>query len=306
LADVWLQSAGLRCNEQTESVYQKIQKVLEDGIEKYRGLILKVSQRYEEDIPTLPKAFRAPGSADTQECKVERQIDYVIMRNNEKEYTDLPRVSRTYRIAYNRHALLDGEYSEAISGAQSSFQAYSQVINSSVKTPQFLQLLENSFLRFLIIDERFAEHQHDRSDVYEKLRISTAYSVTLGEDEAARKKNQVTIVDNKESETLWLSSSSKELVDENYQVLIIHQGVLDKLFEKNRRKESGKRLLRDLATIIPVIVVTSGRGEPDDVPEGTLFLPFSNIEASLLSSSPEKLRLTKNVMQLKSKRSRGA
>jgi hypothetical protein len=70
-------------------------------------------------------------------------------------------------------------------------------------------------------------------------------------------------------------------------LLIIHQGIFDKIKETNPRK-----LILDLKDSFPFIQITSGRGKPENVPKGEKFIEFSNIE-QVMKEYSEDLILTK-------------
>lgn len=77
-------------------------------------------------------------------------------------------------------------------------------------------------------------------------------------------------------------------------LLVIHQGVIDKLRENNIPFD-----IIQAKDKIPYIIITSGRGYPSNLPIGVKFLPFSLIEFFLMSRYPEKLLFLKIVMSLR-------
>ena len=59
-----------------------------------------------------------------------------------------------------------------------------------------------------------------------------------------------------------------------------------------------KEILEDLRQSIPRVVVTTGRGRPENIPADEKVLPFSVIESSLFKRYPEKLIFVNTIMNL--------
>ena len=87
------------------------------------------------------------------------------------------------------------------------------------------------------------------------------------------------------------------MLEKKWDILIIHQGVIDKWFSRHSKTEVGK-LIGNLQNKVMYPVITSGRGRPDNIPEHIKVLPFSVIESTLFSSCPEKILLTSTIMNL--------
>jgi hypothetical protein len=77
------------------------------------------------------------------------------------------------------------------------------------------------------------------------------------------------------------------------EVLLIHQGILDKAFDKDVAAR-----VADLKDNIPFVAVISGRGKPDTVPYGVRFLPFSGVQACMVSKVVDKTLLVRQLMAL--------
>ncbi len=82
-----------------------------------------------------------------------------------------------------------------------------------------------------------------------------------------------------------------------FDVLVIHQGIIDKWWERHN-KDKVSIILNDLRLSIPRVIVTTGRGRPDNIPDHEKVLPFSVIESSLFRRYPEKLILVNTIMNL--------
>jgi hypothetical protein len=77
------------------------------------------------------------------------------------------------------------------------------------------------------------------------------------------------------------------------EVLLIHQGILDK-WTASREVNASLELL-DVKDEIPWIAVTSGRGKPEQIPYGVRFLPFTGLQACLINERFDKLLLIRQL-----------
>lgn len=90
----------------------------------------------------------------------------------------------------------------------------------------------------------------------------------------------------------------------NFDIIIIHQGVIDKWFPKDANNSAVVAMFLewlkrvDKAGTRRHVVVTTGRGKPDSIPANACILPFSSIENCLFKQYPEKLILTNTIMSL--------
>ena len=98
---------------------------------------------------------------------------------------------------------------------------------------------------------------------------------------------------------LWPSSGNFE-----GDVLIIHQGIIDKWYdslptknEKNK-KEDIENLIIALKLKFPYVIITSGRGRPDDVPRKVRFIPFSSFGSAPQGNLYEKHSLIQQVLAI--------
>jgi len=265
----------------------------EDIVLRYWEFIESHFIKYEEEIKTFPEVLRANGDTNDGWDGYLSLIDANIMiHTDEKEFNKL---KENKHISYNRHSMIECEiYSEALSGSQIYFSLLS---NSSrdkyLRSKIVLQLLENAIIRMLIIDERVAQFVHKDEDIintFKNMRITIPFAVKKEKGSEPIILVQESSVN--EDDTIKLN----EIVDNKYDVLIIHQGVLEKLIDSNK-KNIGE-YLNKLKEKIPFVVVTSGRGSPSTLPDDAKLLPFSNIESFILKSYPEKFLLTQTLMKI--------
>ncbi len=82
--------------------------------------------------------------------------------------------------------------------------------------------------------------------------------------------------------------------DNTADFLVIHQGLLDKWcteHSKSDKKEATKHLIRKFKQKFPFVLVTSGRGRPDEVPPATRFIPVSSFATDMQQDRYEKFTL---------------
>ena len=91
----------------------------------------------------------------------------------------------------------------------------------------------------------------------------------------------------------------------DFDVLIIHHGIIENILKKSFGKEQQivskddmEWFLESLRQYIPYIVIDSGRGIPSNLPEREKFLPFSLIENYLMRDQIAKYSLSKVIMSL--------
>ena len=222
-----------------------------------------------------------------------------------------------------------------VSPASATFMAEEE----RAKSQSFLSwMYENALSRILIVDERTADFVMKHTNVSEVFaqmgiwvfdhnswkrqgRRSEAIdsevqdSVCQSNEGAKDDKNKSSLLKSKKESLLKddelhlsaslseavLENSSSELGDlvEKFDVLIIHQGLIDKWFPAVARNvDRMERFLNNLKILFPYVVITTGRGTPANTPETARIIPFSVIEKTLFRSSPEKLVLMEAVMNV--------
>ena len=236
-------------------------------------------RKYEEDIPTLPKirwakkesSNNGDGLDKVSIFKTESPANHTIIR-------------------YVRHDnTTAGFYAEALSGSQSYLNALDQF---ELKNIDFtVRLVENALLRVLIVDERVCNFFATRpEELYScrKMRIFAGDFTMAEAKQPARAGFEKLDKDNK---------TNFGIAQERYDILIIHQGVIDKWCSAHDKK-TVDNLLKSLEKVVPFVVVTTGRGRPDNIPEDARVLPFTSVESTIFRKYPEKLVLVNTVMNI--------
>lgn len=81
-------------------------------------------------------------------------------------------------------------------------------------------------------------------------------------------------------------------------ILIVHQGVLDKAFT-DKSKENLQEVVTAMKNTFQYIIVTSGRGKPDNVPENAKFILLSDMMINFRCNAyPDKLGIINLIMSL--------
>lgn len=78
-------------------------------------------------------------------------------------------------------------------------------------------------------------------------------------------------------------------------IFIIHQGILDKMGVGKR--EDGEQFIKAVYEEVKYCYVTTGRGEPTNMPSNARYIPFSSLETALMKAYPEKLMLMQTLMK---------
>lgn len=292
--------------------------------------ILGISKDY---VPyTLPKDLRINlGSSDNEPYnnRLNLQNNFIMVetpptRSNCIYLNNLNNAVVSNKIIYARHRNLDSAtvdclYFESLTGAAQHFPIISQLPEDDYyKKKMIYQLVENGLINVGICDERFAQSTIFSTSMpgsltyneyliasgvyvvgkfltYQIPNIQPDLVVFIEEDnninvQLAKKTQE------QNGQYKWeIDSKNNKKIDINLQFLIIHQGILDKLGETKKEIEDK---LDKLKTRIPFIVVTSGRGRPENVPDNVKFLPFANLEATMLSKPHSKFILTQLLMNL--------
>lgn len=248
-------------------------------------------RKYEERIATLPQQYKGVKKPKETHLPFAGFGVDIVCSETGKEAD----------ISYNRHAT-DGAklYSEPLSGSQTYLNALS---NLSPDDSQWaMRLAENGLLRIAIIDERvrafIAAHGEDIRKTYESMHI------------AVMDTEQVPTINADKTEfpdLMKLPYAVKNADDTDFDLVVIHQGIIDKWWQNKHGKKDVASLLRTLrapedssrGTAPPrFVVVTTGRGRPDNIPDNEKVLAFSSIEAFLFKRYPEKLNLVNSLMNI--------
>ena len=96
--------------------------------------------------------------------------------------------------------------------------------------------------------------------------------------------------------------SFQELIDKyrrQFDILIIHQGIIDKWFHLSVRTAQHEAVLLEiLRLLVPYVILTTGRGRPANIPDSARVLPFEVISNALFKRYPEKSKIIGAIMNL--------
>ena len=256
-------------------------------------------RKYEERIPTLPVGY-SKLTDDMQEISL-ATINQYFDKNN----VDIKLVTSDAMIKYCRHdkeLSNNGFYAEALSGSQTYLNQLHQLLHSTPdgNLGQFVQLVENGLIRVLVMDERVSNFLKPRPEMIKTFSAMRIWAIDPEMTELTE--NDITV----RTDKLLVFSPQKEkkdfdieIPDKTFDILIIHQGIIDKWWEGGKHDRSNvARLLLNHQRHVPYVVVTTGRGRPDNIPNFAKVLPFSTVESCLFRSNPEKLTLVNTVMNI--------
>lgn len=143
-------------------------------------------------------------------------------------------------------------------------------------------LVECALMRILIIDERASKFEKEHPEV---AWIFKKACITVWDDTA----DQIKTKD---------SSGLKFNVFDNFDIVIIHQGIIDKILPNDHSKQSVENFLQKLKEHSRYVVITTGRGMPSNVPATARVLPFSVVENTMFTRYPEKMLLVDTIMNI--------
>jgi radical SAM superfamily enzyme YgiQ (UPF0313 family) len=189
-------------------------------------------------------------------------------------------------------------YFESLSGVAQHFLLLAKPPNDDyMRKKIFLQAIENGLLRIGIVDERVAQSSilTDYYNYIDAGQIFIFKKFLNYEIPNVRTKRHGEISFENEIKITKSINASRNCEECDLDFLIIHQGILDKVC---KNKEKAEELIKKLKTKVPFIVVTSGRGEPSNIPENVKFLPFANIESTIGIKPHSKFILTQILMNL--------
>lgn len=245
-------------------------------------------RKYEERIVTLPRQYKG---AATPKASLLEFGDFGVdiacgATAGPIQHAD---------ISYNRHDTDDAPlYSEPLSGSQTYLNALSNL--SGDDTQWVMRLAENGLLRIAIIDERvrafIAEHGEEIKRTYASMHIAvvdTSLPPTIKADEAVLP-------------DLMKLPFIVDPGDDDFDLVVIHQGIIDKWWPGKHGKDEVRDILHSLRNPTGggsrFVVVTTGRGRPDSIPDNEKVLAFSSVEAFLFKRYPEKLNLVNSLMNI--------
>ena len=240
-------------------------------------------------------------------------------------------------VDYRRHFQYDNYnaneqlYAESLSGTQTYLNSLFQIKDDSGSTGLVTSLYEAGLMRVLIIDERVADfiRKHDGiAEAFAKMNMwvvddkqllkpnidGTAFAKSESEMNSVNglvtfnSKNFVAFRDrfrdawNSEKKARDLHEMLHKLYatsETRFDILIIHQGLIDKWFDGMSLSEKEMELFIEYwRDIVPYVVITTGRGTPANTPKTARILPFSVVENTLYKKYPEKLVLVDTIMNI--------
>ena len=298
---------------------EKLKKRIKENIEKLKTKLVDhlvgaypathaLLRKYAELIDTLPEGFCMTQKSNREEpqnqqnaqvyCKEKLLVDsiggvgemYLRRGDVSDEFKDLVRKPN---ITYSRHGdqLKNRIYRSGLSGSQSSFSQFQHLEycdDKETHLSMFAQLVENALMRVLIVDERVSNFLSARPRVAEKLKdMHIEYAKTNIDW------NKFNCYSGWKEKNYIVS-----LLCHKYDVLIIHQGIIDKMLGDSCSLGNVENFLNKVKEIIPYAVITTGRGRPTNTPASARILPFPCIERYLFKEWPEKFLLINSVMNL--------
>lgn len=242
-------------------------------------------RKYEEDIPTLPEIS---WSKKGTEKKIDASTDGKVVSLDKVEMVK-PKSPEDHTIRYVRHDNTSSSfYAEALSGSQSYLNALDQF---ELKNLDFtVRLVENALLRVLLVDERVCNFFATRPKELQACRKMRIFSGDVAMAEASQLARTDFVQLSKTGNVFGIKKG-------DFDILVIHQGIIDKWCSAHDKKTVDK-LLKDLENVVPFVVVTTGRGRPDNIPDDARVLPFTTVESTIFRKYPEKLVLVNTVMNI--------
>ena len=265
-------------------------------------------RKYEERILTLPVIFT---------------------ENEGKDNSKVHSQGSGKRIVYERHAGVDDFlpdqmlYQESLSGTQSYIYDLIQYQNKTGSQKISTKLYENGLARVVIIDERVSKFLRDRPEMIKTFCHMGIWCVdeTNFSDHGSNFHNAIDsletfgsllvldkaqideFINSLKNESSTSDGETGKKSDEKgrkvFDVLIIHQGIIDKwLSHAGADSKKVEEFIERLKEEIPYVVITTGRGTPANIPDSARILPFSIIEATLFKKHPEKLVLVDTIMSI--------
>ena len=286
-----------------ESKFSGFLKYLEkSALEQARVFLTK----YEENIITLPSGYDVSGN--TPSCDSD---EWILSNDNVKKWdvrisytgaTSVEGMQDVQTIEYRRHFDFSKEakcvgakdfpnvrYIEALSGTQTYLNSLVQMshrTSGALDKRMVSMLLETGLMRILIIDERVAKFAVDHPDVGRAF-----LNMGIEAIDECHELSRRLICD-----TVDLSG---ELFAYRREILIVHQGIIDKLCNHHDSLSVAKLIDRILLSgLFRYVVITTGRGTPANLPLQARVLPFSTVEGTLFRKYPEKFLLINAIMSI--------
>ncbi|MBC8459752.1 MAG: hypothetical protein H8D67_17305 [Deltaproteobacteria bacterium] len=170
-------------------------------------------------------------------------------------------------------------------------------------------LLETSFFKILVVDERIGEKALDSTSAnmerFKMLANMGVFIVThVGDTPVGKDISEQAFSLTIHNNTLSLMRNGKEY--KQFHFLVIHQGVIENeevraFLEKGLGLDkncSPEDLVRKISHYVPFVVIDSGRGIPANMPQNAKFLTFSALQDMILRKNPAKYQLIQILLRL--------
>ena len=197
-------------------------------------------------------------------------------------------------------------YTEALSGAQFHFSTLESPMSDYRAFKLIFQILETSFTRILIADERVSEFykrcSSEKRELINEMGVTIPFVLNFNIEKDEMKimltDEEIKVNNERNSSVTFDNEITLKTGESKYDVLIIHQGILDKLW---KNKDNIKQNLCKVKQTIPFIAITSGRGTPSELPDYEKFIPFSELREFFIKDYPEKILLLNSIFKVISK-----
>lgn len=266
-------------------------------------------RKYEERICTLPEGFSEKGDNDVPAWNWEKRMNgdvkslKILFTCNDSTKKD---AKSKGDYCYFRHADPPGKvkgYCEPLSGSQGCLNVLTSfkrdVLELSNRDKGNLdlrnrviqlmaRLVETAKLQVLIVDERVRKFMDDHPEVGKLIK---GIGIEVWDDNMKKVRKMF-------SHEGYRSRKQDGKQDGNDKILVIHQGIIDKLLGKHEDKNEVSQWLDRVEKSYRHVVITTGRGIPANIPDSARVLPYSAIESAILQRYPEKMILIDTIMNL--------
>ncbi len=271
---LWLGHVKKIINKHNLTIYVNVERAENNGETTY--IPVTMPNCFDISSTTSPNSDSCNGITYSNSLNF---IDGAIIFNRHKK-----------RKCFNNKALNKILYYEELSGSQFQLPLLSRKDDLNV----FLEETETGCFKIAMFDERYVEW-YEKFNGDKKADIFYTRIFPINKYVYRTKEFQIKGTDYclKGDKPIKISSDSANS-DVDIDILVIHQGIIDKLKDRGIPFD-----IMSLKDVIPFVIVTSGRGRPHDLPIGVKYVPFSSFEFFLMSGYPEKLLLVKTLMKAK-------
>lgn len=187
----------------------------------------------------------------------------------------------------------------------------------------YLNLMETGLFSILIIDERLAEHcfiektiRQTNKELFKWLAAMKIFCIThiMGEPLTPNVKKEAFGLTFENGKVFFRRNGKegREVNQENIDFIIMHQGIPENeiiyshmvkhLGIGKKKKHNGKEKLSEVVKKLQencrFVVIDSGRGITDTIPDEVKFMPFSTLQGALLRKQPSKYHIMTKLLRL--------